>query len=227
MWKRVAQAFRPADAGLKPRATLWRRVAQAFRPADAGLKPRATFSKPFVVGPVMTALLVAPVGAQFLEKPTRPQVQTPKGPVRQVIFKNCTSCHGIDDYAYNALDRSGWSALIDSKHKDAKALLADSDREVLLDWLEVRFGATTKPFPRSYVPPTITTFFSDAEAQALVGRACTGCHEIDKVNNARYSADRWRVVAVDMRERGAKITDQELERLVEWLGRVKGTNPQQ
>jgi hypothetical protein len=27
-----------------------------------------------------------------------------------------------------------------------------------------------------------------------------------------------------MRERGAKLEDDELERLVEWLGRVKGTN---
>jgi hypothetical protein len=32
------------------------------------------------------------------------------------------------------------------------------------------------------------------------------------------------VVTLDMRERGAKIEDQELERLVEWLGRTKGTN---
>ena len=48
-----------------------------------------------------------PVAAQLGAAPTRPQVVPPQGPVRQVIFKNCTSCHGIDDYAYNALDRAG------------------------------------------------------------------------------------------------------------------------
>ena len=58
-------------------------------------------------------------------------------------------------------------------------------------------------------------------------RACSGCHGVDRVNDARHSAERWRVVAVDMRERGARITDPELERLVEWLGRVKGTNESQ
>lgn len=179
------------------------------------------------VATVISAVSVTPVGAQFLEKPTRPQVQTPKGPVRQVIFKNCTSCHGIDDYAYNALDRREWNALIDDKHKDLNVRLASQDRDLLLDWLESKFGPTTKPFPRAYVPPQITTFYSDAEAQTVLGRACTGCHDVDKVTQARYSPDRWRVVAVDMRERGAKITDPELERLVEWLGRVKGTNPQQ
>jgi hypothetical protein len=30
-----------------------------------------------------------------------------------------------------------------------------------------------------------------------------------------------------MRERGAKVTDDELEELVEWLARVKGINPNQ
>ena len=176
---------------------------------------------------LFTAAATAPLGAQFLSKPTRPQVETPRGPVRQIILQHCSSCHGIDDYAYNALDRSGWNALLESKHNDLKALVSGNDRQVLLDWVAAKFGPATKPFPRAYVPPEITTFFSDAEAEALIRRACTSCHAIEKVNAARYSPDRWRVVTVDMRERGAKIADDELERLVEWLGRVKGTNPNQ
>jgi mono/diheme cytochrome c family protein len=179
---------------------------------------------------VMTAAAVIttmPVSAQFGGKATRPQVETPKGPVRQVILKNCSSCHGIDDYAYNAMDRAGWDAFIQSKHKDLNVPLSDKDRALLLDWVVAKFGPDSKPFPRAYVPPEITTFFSDAEAQALLTRACTTCHTVDRVNEARFSPDRWRVVTVDMRERGAKVTDEELERLVEWLGRVKGTNPNQ
>ena len=170
------------------------------------------------------AASVAPVGAQFGNKPTRPQVKPPDGAVRKVIFKNCTSCHGIDDYAYNALDRAAWNALLESKHKDLQAMIAQPDREVLLDWLAVRFGPNTKPFPRTYVPPEITTYLSDTEGEALVGRACTRCHGADRVNSARNSADAWRVTIVDMRERGAQLSDEEVEKLVEWLGRTKGTN---
>jgi mono/diheme cytochrome c family protein len=144
--------------------------------------------------------------------------------VRQVIFKNCTSCHGIDDYAYNALDRAGWDSLITAKHRDVTVSLPEKDRALLLDWLEVRFGPTTKPFPRTYVAREVTTFFTDSEAEALLKRACTSCHAIDRVNAARFNPDRWRVVTLDMRERGAKLQDEELERLVEWLGRTKGTN---
>jgi cytochrome c2 len=181
----------------------------------------------FVAAIAVAVAMVAPVAAQFGGKPTRPQVEPPKGPVRQVIFKQCTSCHGIDDYAYNALDRAGWSALIETKHKGLKVLLSDSDRDLLLDWVVARFGPGSRPFPRAYVPPEITTFFSDSEAQALLGRACVSCHALDRVNEARYSPDKWRVTTLDMRERGAKLTDEELERLVEWLGRVRGTNPNQ
>ena len=73
----------------------------------------------------------------------------------------------------------------------------------------------------------ITTFLSDGEAEALLSRACTTCHPVDRVNSARNSADGWRVLTIDMRERGAKLTDEEVEKLVEWLGRTKGTNANQ
>ena len=166
----------------------------------------------------------APVSAQLAGRATRPQVVPPQGPPRQVIFKYCTGCHGIDDYAYNALDRAGWDAYLTTRHRGVDVALPAADREILLDWLAVRFGPATKPFPRKYVPPEVTTFFTDADGEALIGRACSTCHTVDKVRDARFSPDRWRVVAVDMRERGARLTDVELERLVEWLGRVKGTN---
>jgi uncharacterized membrane protein len=58
--------------------------------------------------------------AQIGGRPARPVVIPPQGEVRQVIFKNCTSCHGIDDYAFNSFDRAGWNAYIDKQHHLAK-----------------------------------------------------------------------------------------------------------
>jgi hypothetical protein len=173
---------------------------------------------------VVMLIAAAPLAAQLSPRPTRPQVVPPQGPARQVIFKYCTNCHGIDDYAYNALDRAGWDTHLTTKHRGIDVPLPGQERDILLDWLVSRFGPTTKPFPRTYVAQEITTFFSDAEAETLLRRACTSCHVLDRVTSARFSADRWRVVTVDMRERGAKLADEELERLVEWLGRTKGTN---
>lgn len=173
---------------------------------------------------IWVAMLSAGLSAQLGGRATRPQVTPPQGAPRQVIFKYCTSCHGIDDYAYHALDRAGWDALLTAKHRGLDVPFPAQARADLLDWLEVRFGPTTKPFPRAYVAPEVTTFFSDTEAEGLLKRACTSCHELDRVNKARFAPDRWRVVTLDMRERGAKLADDELERLVEWLGRTKGTN---
>ena len=195
----------------------WRRGKTAVWSIVAGAAVVATFA----------VMAVAPVAAQFNNKPTRPQVETPRGPVRQVILKNCAACHGIDEYAYYALDRAGWNALIDTKHKGLTVPISDTDRGLVLDWVVAKFGPDSTKFPRAYVPPEITTFFTDAEAEALLAKACTSCHAVDQVNDARFSADRWRVVTVDMRERGAVLTDEELERLVEWLSRVKGINPNQ
>jgi hypothetical protein len=176
----------------------------------------------------VVALTTVPVGAQIGGRPTRPQVKPPQGQVREILFKNCTSCHGIDDYAFNALDRDGWNRHLDAKHTGGFAkLVNDGDRALLLDWLVSRFGPETKPFPRTYVAQEITTFLSDGEAEALLGRACTRCHALDRINAARNSADAWRVLTIDMRERGATITDEEVEKLVEWLGRTKGTNANQ
>ena len=179
------------------------------------------------LGLVLTAIWVTVLGAGAsaqLGRATRPQVVPPQGPPRQVIFKYCTSCHGIDDYAYHARDRAAWDALLTAKHEGLVVPLPAADRTILLDWLAERFGPTAKPFPRTYVAPVITTFFSDAEGDALLKRACTSCHGVDRVNAARFAPERWRVVTLDMRERGARLENEELERLVEWLGRTKGTN---
>ena len=185
---------------------------------------RARAATHLLLASVLAVAAVLPVSAQFGNKPTRPKVKPPDGPVRAVIFKRCTSCHGIDDYAYSALDRAAWEELLQRKHAGQPVALAGAEHQLLLDWLAQRFGPGTKPFPRAYVPPEITTFLSDPEGEALVARACARCHGVDRVNQARNSADAWRVVIVDMRERGASVSDDEVEKLVEWLGRTKGTN---
>jgi len=172
----------------------------------------------------MLLLLGVPAMPQIGGRAARPKVQRPDGPVWEVLRKNCSECHGIDDFAFYAQDRAAWQKLIAAKHKPGEADLSDADRGLLLDWLVSKFGPDTKPFPRTYVPKEITTFFSDPEAIRLLNRSCTNCHALDQVRTARKAEEAWRVTLVDMRERGARISDQELEQLVEWLTRVWGTN---
>jgi mono/diheme cytochrome c family protein len=178
----------------------------------------------------LASAMAVPLAAQN-RGATLPKLERPDGPVWQVIQKNCIQCHGIDDYAFFALDKAGWQALLETKHKSPLAegtpVLSEKDQNTLVDWLVSKFGPTSTPFPRTYVPPEITEFFSDPEATLVLNRSCVSCHSIDRVMNSRYSPDEWRVIAVQMKTRGANITNEDLERLVEWLGRVKGTNANQ
>jgi mono/diheme cytochrome c family protein len=184
-----------------------------------------------VVAVVFAVSAAIPATAQNA-RAARPQVTRPEGAVWEVIRKNCTTCHGIDDYAFFALDRAGWKNLIDTKHKAGSigaggADIPEADMNLILDWAVGQFGPDSKPFPRAYIPKEVTEFLTDPEAYRLIGARCTSCHAIDRVNDARNSLDQWRVIALRMREKGAKLTDTELETLVEWLSRVKGTNANQ
>ena len=168
--------------------------------------------------------LALPLAAQVGGRPTRPKVQRPDGAVWEVLRKQCITCHGIDDYAFYAQDRDAWQQLIAARHKPGEAVLSEADRNILLDWLVAKFGPATKPFPRSYIPQEITTFFTDPEARRLLNRSCTKCHGVERAETARKSEEGWRVTLLGMRERGAQLADEDLERLVEWLGRVWGVN---
>jgi mono/diheme cytochrome c family protein len=163
--------------------------------------------------------------AQIRRPPTWPDIPLPGGPVRNVILDNCTACHGIDDYAFYALDRAGWDKLIADKHQGEYATgISTSDKAVLLDYLTGTFGSESIAFPRDYVPPEITEFFSNADARIFMEVKCIACHTLDPVFSTRHSEEGWRVVLVNERERGADLNDEELEQLVEWLGRARGVN---
>lgn len=175
-------------------------------------------------GALAFVLICLPLAAQVGGRAARPKVQRPDGPVWDVLRKNCTECHGIDDYAFYALDKAGWQKLIADKHKGGEAKISAADLDLVTNWMAEKFGPDSKPFPRTYVPPEIKTFFSDPEANRLMNRSCTKCHGMDRISSARKAEEGWRVTLVDMRERGAQISDEDLERLVEWLTRVWGTN---
>ena len=163
--------------------------------------------------------------AQIRRPPTWPDIPLPEGPVRNVILDNCTACHGIDDYAFYALDHAGWKNLLDSKHQDEYATgITAGDEALLLEYLAGTFGPESIPFPRDYVPPEIDEFFTNADARIFMEVRCIACHSLEPVFNSRHSEEGWRVLLVNERERGANLNDEELERLTEWLARARGVN---
>ena len=180
----------------------------------------------WAVPAVVAALVVgvaAPAAAQQNRRAARPEVRLPGGPVRQVILRSCTACHGIDDYAYHALDRGGWRQLVGTM-EEMGAVISDDDRPVLLDWLVAEFGPDSAPFPRDYVVvPVDDGIFADSAAAAgYLTATCAVCHSLDRIETARFDERRWRVTVTDMRARGAAVADENVGALVDYLARTRG-----
>ena len=180
----------------------------------------------FVVAVLLTTSVI-PVVAQNRRGRNRPIVELPKGTVRQVILNSCTACHGIDDYAYYAMDRAGWQKLIDNM-KEKGAVISDDDRSILLDWLVSKFGPDSKPFPRTRAEGPILNFGGgdsaarDAAAKRVVDSVCRTCHTLERIEVAKYTEDKWRDVVTDMKSKGARIEDADIAPLAAFLTRTYG-----
>jgi len=163
--------------------------------------------------------LAAPAPAQR-RRPNRPQpVSLPRGPVRQVILDNCTACHGIEDYAFFALDRAGWNKLLESKHKELKLIISDDRREILLDFLVSKFGPDSKAFKAAQ-----DRVATDNAIKRIIDTICSSCHTLERINTARYTEEMWRSVIEDMKNKGARIDDKDVDILVEYLVKTQPAN---
>ena len=179
------------------------------------------------------ASLAPTVQAQFNNaRPARPNVTLPEGPVRSVILKSCTACHGIDEYGYYAMDRESWAGLVDRMKVTPSgtvkgAVISDADREILLDWLVAEFGPESTPFPREYVPRGLSEddYLSDGEAESHLEANCVDCHTLERVDAVRLGDEQWRARLLTEIGRGSTLLLEDVEPLVEWLARTRGINP--
>jgi len=189
------------------------------------------FGKPamWLVVTAVVVVSVMPAAAQNRRGRNRPIVELPRGAVRQVILDSCTACHGIDDYAYYAMDRAGWQKLIESM-KEKGAAISDDDRSILLDWLVSKFGPDSKPFPRVRAEGPVLNFGGgdaaarDAVAKRLLESVCRTCHTLERVEVAKYTQQKWRDIVTDMKNKGAQLDDADVAPLADYLTKTYGPN---
>jgi hypothetical protein len=96
----------------------------------------------------VAALLSVPAVAQppaFTPSNERPE-DYPAGPGREQTFYTCTPCHGFKLVAQQGQSRRQWDDTLDfmaARHNMPK--LAESDRNIVLDYLEASFPPRTAP----------------------------------------------------------------------------------
>jgi competence ComEA-like helix-hairpin-helix protein len=67
----------------------------------------------------------------------------------------------------------------------------------------------------------------DGPGKEVVEKMCTPCHGLDNVVRARNTKERWGTVVDDMLSRGAVGTDDEIDRVIDYLAANFGRAPAQ
>jgi alcohol dehydrogenase (cytochrome c) len=57
----------------------------------------------------------------------------------------------------------------------------------------------------------------DEQSAALVRHVCSACHDLSRVTEVRETRDGWTGIVNDMRQRGAKATDDEFQKIIDYL----------
>jgi hypothetical protein len=187
-----------------------------------------------VTGWLAIGLAIAVVGPVYGQdtasrRPPRPEVTLPEGQVRDIIRSSCSACHGIDEYAYYAMDRNAWSALIDRMETATSGLItgmeiSDADRETLLDWMVAVFGPNAEPFERRYVVREVTdeTRLSDADAMTRLTDTCASCHsDLDRVIATEFDEETWRATLTGKIATGTPLIIDEVDPLIDWILRSR------
>ena len=55
------------------------------------------------------------------------------------------------------------------------------------------------------------------KGKAIVASRCIGCHEINRVENARFNQEGWQMTVDRMVLSGAQLTDEQTELVVDYL----------
>jgi cytochrome c5 len=153
-------------------------VVQAFRPA---------------VVAAAAVLAVAAFGASAQD--TTPD----KG--EQLQNAACLSCHDLRPIQTAALDKAGWTMVLDSMIEKG-AEVKPADKPALVDFLTRNHG----PLP-------------EGPGKDILLNTCTVCHDLGRVRIHTVSREEWEETLSAMLNEGAMLSDQDFPVLLNYLAR--------
>jgi cytochrome c5 len=139
--------------------------------------------------PLAAAVLVVAVGAQAQQSDR----------AERVLNISCGGCHDLRPVETTALDREGWTAVVDDMIGKG-ADVPDADRTLLLDHLVNNYG----PMPAG-------------AGQRVVLEVCTMCHDLGRVKNGRRPRAEWEETLKTMIKEGAPLSDGDFPTVLNYL----------
>ena len=149
-------------------------------------------------------VLLLAIGAQVAGAQT-----LPPGPGADVMRARCIVCHEADLITSQRLSLTGWTREVDKMVRWG-AVVGAAERDALQPYLAANFG----PRPAASHTGTGT---APGPPEAILKRACLGCHEADLIEQQRLGRAGWVREVEKMMRWGATVSAAEKDPLVDHL----------
>jgi len=141
-----------------------------------------------------TAVVCAAVVASAQQRP-------PVDPGEKVLNSACLSCHELRPIETTALDREGWTKVVDAMVAKG-APVKTEDVPALLKYLTSNYG----PLP-------------DGPGKTILLNICTQCHTLERVKVRGGNRESWDELLSHMLNEGAPLSDGDYPVLLNYLAR--------
>jgi cytochrome c5 len=125
----------------------------------------------------------------------------PVNPGEKILNSACTTCHELRPIETTALDREGWTKVVDAMVEKGADVKKD-DVPVLVRYLASMYG----PLP-------------EGPGKAVLLNICTQCHTLERVKVRSGDRQSWDDLLSHMLNEGAPLNDDDYAVLLNYLAR--------
>jgi mono/diheme cytochrome c family protein len=142
----------------------------------------------------------------------------PAGEGKEIIEKNCTSCHDATPIVEKKATKEVWTEVVKSMQSYGLSI-NDADFAKVVNYLATHFG--TAPAQGGGTASKADEFALPAgEGRELVAVQCTTCHDLEGVKTKKLTAVEWKEVVNNMVAYGAALKDTEVTQISDYLAKA-------
>lgn len=170
--------------------------------------------------------------------PVAKKVELPEGDGKPIATEYCQDCHRLTTVVSVHKTSDEW---LDSVHLmvDRGARIPDDKVDALVQYLTKNFGplvAAPAPAPAAQsaqpipappaafptIPPAKKTELPEGDGKPIATEYCQDCHRLTNLTTAHKAPDEWLDTVHLMMDRGARIPDDKVDALVQYLAKNFG-----
>ena len=220
------------QSGATPHAALLATLVHGMRALPAAAPRRAAAQDAGQAAPPPP-----PAAGPTVPKP----VVLPEGDGKPIATEYCQMCHRLTNLTRAHKNLDDWKDTIHTMI-DRGASIPDDQVDVLAQYLAANFGpkdagsaanapaadpATPAPSPdvaaaNAPAPAKAVVELPDGDGKAIATENCQACHKLTNLTKAHKSLDDWKETVQTMIDRGANVSPDQVDTLVQYLAKNFG-----